>query len=379
MANDGIVDSHIHLYPRSEVTELAWCDDKHPLNGQHSVEEYLSAVGRSPKLRGFVFVEADRKSHVQSEAGWEYPLREVDWITRVAAGTPKSGEGHESEDAQLCLAIIPWAPIPLGSEALGRYVERVKVRAGSHSNLIKGFRYLVQDKPEGTMKQPHFVESLRWLGEHGYSFDLGVDHRNGGDWQLEEAFDMIRKAHEGVPEDNKVTVIVSMNRISSPGLKCCSTEVNPDHMCKPKMTRAPDTFAGGQDFKDWAKHIHNLAMLSSKIFMKISGGFSEIDPLPSQQTQLDFWTRVDMMSQTCNRISEWMNTVFAEFGPNRIMFGSDWPVCNVGGGGNSVAWKNVSLIFDRIPLIMFEIRKLYIETFQGIENLLICSVVYGGI
>ena len=209
MANGDIIDSHIHLYPQSEVEALAWCKDEHPLRGQYSVEEYLAASGSSPRYRGFVFVETDRKSHLNSGEGWEHPLGEVDWISRVAAGTPKPGEGHTPEHAQLCLAIIPWAPIPPGSELLCRYVEQAKARAGPGSKIIKGFRYLVQDKPRGTMTQPDFIESLRWLGEHDYTFDLGVDQRSGGNWQLEEALEMIRNAHDGVPEEKKVIVVFS--------------------------------------------------------------------------------------------------------------------------------------------------------------------------
>jgi L-rhamnono-1,4-lactonase len=74
---------------------------------------------------------------------------------------------------------------------------------------IKGFRYLVQDKPKGTMLTPGFVDGLKWLGRKGFVFDLGVDQHGGGKWQLEEAVEMIEKAHEGVPEDEKVTFIIS--------------------------------------------------------------------------------------------------------------------------------------------------------------------------
>ena len=376
MANDGIVDSHVHLYPQSEVATLAWCDDKHLLNGQYSVEEYLSAIGNSPRLRGFVFIEADRKSHLQSEAGWKYPLGEVDWITRVAAGTPKPGEGHKPEDAQLCLAVIPWAPIPLGAEALERYVEQVKARAGSRSHLIKGFRYLVQDKPEGTMTQPKFIESLRWLGEHDYTFDLGVDHRKGGEWQLEGAYEMIHKAHEGVLEEKKITVVIS-KRSPCPDLKCRATDFHPDHMCKPNMRAALDTITGTRELNSWAEKIHHLALLSSKTYMKVSGGFSEIDPLPCQQTQLDFWTRADMLSQTWKRIMGWIETVLEAFGPDHVMFGSDWPVCNLGGGGNLVAWKNVSLLFDAILSNIVPDPTLDIKTCSGTQSLLMCIAAHG--
>lgn len=107
MANEDIIDSHIHLYPQSEVGTLAWCKDEHPLNGQYSLEQYLSARKDSPKIGGFIFIETDRKNHLDSDEGWEYPLGEVDWISLVAAGNPKAGEGHTVEHAQLCLAIIP--------------------------------------------------------------------------------------------------------------------------------------------------------------------------------------------------------------------------------------------------------------------------------
>lgn len=99
--------------------------------------------------------------------------------------------------------------MPLGAVALSRYVEQVKIRAGHVSNRITGFRYLVQDKPKATMLQPGFIEGLRWLGEHGYAFDLGVDQRSGGLWQLHEAIEMICRAHEGLPEGKKVTVVIS--------------------------------------------------------------------------------------------------------------------------------------------------------------------------
>ena len=345
MAHEDIIDSHIHLYPQSEVATLAWCKDEHPLNGQYSIEQYLSARRDSSKIGGFIFIETDRTNHLDSDKGWEYPLAEVDWISRVAAGTPKPGEGHTAEHAQLCLAIIPWAPIPLGSEHLCKYVEQVKARAGSSGKLIKGFRYLVQDKREGTMTQPGFIDSLRWLGEHGYTFDLGVDQRSGGDWQLSEAVDMIREAHDGVEEEKKVTIVISKGYSSN--FMSQSNNVDLDHMCKPnmRMKEQHDQPTGSptdtRTFAIWAKRISELASLS-KTYMKISGNLSEIYPLPRQQDSQDFWVRAEMMRRIYSWVLVWMDQVLVEFGPSRIMFGSDWPVCNVGGGGNGVAWKNVS-------------------------------------
>ena len=207
--NVRIIDSHVHLYPQSEAETLAWCDEGNPLNGQFSINEYFSAIKRPEVPCAFIFIETDRKNHLDSEEGWEEPLREIDWITRVAAGKPRAGEGHTADHARYCLGIVAWAPMPLGPKVLSKYVLEAKARAGFHCTLIAGFRYLVQESPKGTMTQPGFIDSLRWLGEGRYTFDLGVDQSRGDDWQLDEAVEMIRKAHAGVPEDKKVTVIIS--------------------------------------------------------------------------------------------------------------------------------------------------------------------------
>lgn len=138
------------------------------------------------------------------------PLVEVSWLKRIALGTPREGEGHTNDDSKLCLAIIPWAPLPSGAEVLERYVERVKETAGESWGKVRGFRYLVQEKPKGTMLGKGFVEGLKWLGRKGFVFDLGVNQHDGGKWQLEEAVEMIGLAHEGMEkEEEKVTFILS--------------------------------------------------------------------------------------------------------------------------------------------------------------------------
>lgn len=211
--NYPIIDSHIHLFPESELDTLAWCGPSNPLRKQHSLDEYTAATGGLPSLEGFIFLETDRKHDLESGAkdgsGWEMPLMEVDWLKRIALGTPKEGEGHDAEQKSLCLAIIPWAPLPSGAEVLERYVGEVEKHAEGSFAKIRGFRYLVQDKPKSTMLGEGFIEGLKWLGRKGLVFDLGVDLHNGGKWQLEEAVEMVEKAHEGVDEKDKVTIIIS--------------------------------------------------------------------------------------------------------------------------------------------------------------------------
>jgi len=66
--------------------------------------------------------------------------------------------------------------------------------------------------------------------------------------------------------------------------------------------------------------------------MKLSGCFSEMpDGLKRRSAEEIF-----------EGIYPWLAVVLAAFGPSRIMFGSDWPVCTVGLGDEAwVKWKNV--------------------------------------
>ncbi|KAL9601818.1 MAG: hypothetical protein Q9219_002308 [cf. Caloplaca sp. 3 TL-2023] len=329
MTNQAIIDSHIHLYPSAELQSLAWCPESHPLHKQYSIEEYLSATQdlrthSAHTLKGFIFIETDRKSSLEeAEAGWEEPLRELDWIKRIADGFPREGEGHGPQHAQLCLGIVLWAPLPLGPEGLARYVDRVKERAGRTWQLVKGFRYLVQDKPAGTMLGDGFVESLRWMGRNGYVFDLGVDARRGGIWQLSEAVEMIEKAHEGAVDEEKVVVVIN-------------------HLCKPDMrVRDADGDPEGEAFNEWSREKARLASFP-QVYMKVSGCFSEIDGLPpaAEQGPLESLTRRKLLQNTREWVEKWLKDILTSFGSRRTMFGSDWPVCNVGGGGDEVSWIN---------------------------------------
>jgi L-rhamnono-1,4-lactonase len=207
-----IIDSHIHLYPSSEADTLSWCTPDHPLYGQRSIEEY-KADTQAPSLLGFVFVETDRKHDLETGAadgsGWEGPLQEIRWLRRIATGNPKDGEGHTADDASLCRAIVPWAPLPSGPAVMEKYLDKAKQEAGDAWLLVKGFRYLLQDKPHGTMLEQDFIDSLKLLGRRGYVFEVGVDQHRRGRKQLDELIEMVDRAHDGVEEDQKVKFIIS--------------------------------------------------------------------------------------------------------------------------------------------------------------------------
>jgi hypothetical protein len=59
------------------------------------------------------------------------------------------------------------------------------------------------------MLQLDFVEGLKWLGRQRLAFDLGVDARQGGLGQLREAAELIKRANDGVSQEDRIVVIIS--------------------------------------------------------------------------------------------------------------------------------------------------------------------------
>ena len=362
-----IIDSHIHLFPASHLPTLAWYGPNSPLGAQHSVDEYrlaASSVPTSPSpspdkfLRGFVFLETDRISSIEEQpssdnSGWKHALDEVSFLTRIALGEPVPGEGHRDVDRQLCLGIIPWAPVPGGPEVLARYMAQVRERTKSYEvwRKVRGVRYLVQDKPAGVMLQPNFVDGLRWLGRQGLTFDLGVDARQGGLHQLQEAVKMMDEVYRGAERNEQVTIVISKLRPLKNYLHCTD---HLDHLCKPNLRLPSDSLATHPEYLGWKNSITQMASISCKTYMKLSGAFSELPPIGPADPNID-----DLV----DRIQPWTDVVFDTFGAARVMFGSDWPVCNVGGGGNEVSWNRwrqvVECILERRGLTEEERRGVW--------------------
>jgi len=78
-----------------------------------------------------------------------------------------------------------------------------------------------------------------------------------------------------------------------------------DHIAKPRIKE--------NIIKPWAQNIHELAKRKN-VYCKISGLVTEADLIQWTETQLQ----------------PYFETVLEAFGPKRLMFGSDWPVCLAG-------------------------------------------------
>ncbi len=163
--------------------------------------------------------------------------------------------------------VVAWAPVE--SDDLLGYLEKL----GSHKKL-KGIRRLIQGEGDDFCARPQFVEGMRTLAKAGYSFDLCVYHS-----QLSAAIDLVRS----VPEMAFVL----------------------DHLGKPPIRTG--------DMAPWAAHIRELAALPN-VQCKLSGMVTEADP----------------KNWTPEQLRPYIHVALEAFGPERIQFGSDWPVSLLG-------------------------------------------------
>ncbi|PNS17338.1 hypothetical protein CAC42_7021 [Sphaceloma murrayae] len=315
-----IIDSHIHLWPVSAANPdgHAWMVAVPQLAKQHILSDYRKAARQDLpagySVEGVVYVETDRQYTSDTSRPIEQwakgPLDEIRFLRSIVEGDAR--ETH----ADLLKGIIPWAPLDQGPEVFEQWIDLAKRTAGEQTwSRIKGFRFLLQAiteraKFEQLVLSQAFTDTLKAFSkeDRNFVFDVGIDAHSGGLWQLEAWV----KVLEQVNGRGQGVVKFVMN-----------------HMCKPDMTESHTPGArGSPQFMSWAESIRAFASYP-RVYMKLSGAFSELSN-----------GVVDTVSaeEIAKRIKPWTDVVFEAFGPERIMFGSDWPVSNVRGPAGEDSW-----------------------------------------
>lgn len=171
-----------------------------------------------------------------------------------------------AETESLVQGVIGW--VPLASSGVGTELERLAM-----SPWLKGVRHVVQDEsdPEFLMG-PAFNEGIRRLREFKLSYDLLIFP-----WQLPATIKFV----DMHPEQPFVL----------------------DHIAKPAINSA-------QYDSEWEKNIRELAKRDHVIGCKFSGIVTEVRDAE--------WS-VDLLRP-------YWDVVMQAFGPERLMYGSDWPV-----------------------------------------------------
>ncbi|GAB5405688.1 MAG: amidohydrolase family protein [Aureliella sp.] len=228
---------------------------------------------------------------------WDYSAEQYEWINDemsvlrrdfgprdlAAAAGPKGIEKVVSVQARqtveesdwllsiadgsdLVAAVVGW--VPLASGSVREEVERL-----SHADKFRAVRHVVQGEPDDDfILGKQFNAGVAILKEYGLVYDVLIFAKH-----LENTIKFVDQH----PQQPFVL----------------------DHIAKP-------TIRGEQFDAAWAKHMKELAKRPN-VTCKFSGVATEVrDPTWDIATVQPYW-----------------DVALEAFGPKRLMFGSDWPVC----------------------------------------------------
>jgi L-fuconolactonase len=170
-----------------------------------------------------------------------------------------------AESNPFIAGVVGW--VDLQRNDVGRQLDQ----CASHPKF-KGVRHLVESEPaDDWLAQDAVVRGLGELAQRGLSYDLLVHTRH------------LKYAREVIEKTPQLRFVV-------------------DHVAKPPIKRA--------EIDQWAVGLKELAA-AGNVWCKLSGLVTEAD-----------WAnwRVEDLAPYVDKALEY-------FGPARLMFGSDWPVC----------------------------------------------------
>lgn len=145
-----------------------------------------------------------------------------------------------------------------------------------------GVRHVIHDeKDDDFMLRPEFVQGVKLLEQYSLSYDILIFAKH-----LPNTLKFV-----GQFSEKQIFVV--------------------DHIAKPNIK--------GQMLEQWAENIKLLAQ-HNNVYCKVSGMVTEAD--------WDNWQYEDFVP--------YLDVIFDTFGPERILIGSDWPVCLVAGPYHSI-------------------------------------------
>ena len=161
-------------------------------------------------------------------------------------------------------AVVGW--VDLCSENIEKRLEHY-----AQNPYLKGIRHIVQAEPENFVLKPEFQRGIGFLSQFNLVYDLLVYPS-----QLESGIELVSQF-----PDQKFVL---------------------DHCAKPQIKI--------QEIKKWTRDIRRIAE-EENVFCKVSGLVTEAD--------FKNWKPSDFLP--------YLEVVFDAFGEDRVLYGSDWPVC----------------------------------------------------
>ncbi|MBS1798199.1 MAG: amidohydrolase family protein [Acidobacteria bacterium] len=200
-----------------------------------------------------------------------------------------------ADECDAIRGVVGWAPI-VGSEFPG-VLDEFRQR-----KKLSGLRHILQAEPVDYMLRSDFNSGIRMLLQYGLAYDVLIYER-----QLPQAIEFVDRHPE------QVFVL--------------------DHIAKPRIRDGM--------VEPWSSMVREMGKREN-VWCKVSGLVTEAD-----------WT-----SWTAGLLKPYLDTVVDAFGPQRLLAGSDWPVCLVASG--YVRW--------------FEVLNDYFAKFSDAER----EAIFGG-
>ncbi|QDV45184.1 Amidohydrolase [Stieleria neptunia] len=171
-----------------------------------------------------------------------------------------------ADSQPLIKGVVGW--VDFASDQISDQLDRF-----ADNDKLKGLRHVVQDEPDDRfILGADFNSGIRKLAGRGLVYDVLIFAR-----QLESSIEFVR-SHADIP------MVL-------------------DHIAKP-------TIRDGELDRQWASQIRQIAALPN-LSCKFSGVVTEVrDTCWDVETIRPYW-----------------EVVLDAFGPDRLMYGSDWPVC----------------------------------------------------
>ena len=178
---------------------------------------------------------------------------------------------------------------------------RPQLEALARLPLVKGIRRLIQSEEAGFATQPDFIEGVQLLPDYGFSFDICIRRH-----QMSEIIQLVEQ--------------------------CPDVQFILDHFGKPDVRN--------NLMDPWREELQTLAEFPN-VYCKISGLATEAD--------FDNWTHAQLQAYIRHAVET--------FGPNRIVYGGDWPVSL-----QAIQWQTW------VDLIKETIREQYGQEADSILN-----------
>jgi len=171
--------------------------------------------------------------------------------------------------------VVGW--VPLVAPDLEQHLDRLAAHPAAVAGKLRAFRHVLQGEPDDAyMLRDDFNRGIRALTRRGLVYDILIFERH-----LPNAVTFVDR------HPDQAFVV--------------------DHIAKPRIATS--------ELEPWAKNIRELAR-RPHVACKLSGMVTE----------------ADVRTWTPEQLRPYFEVVLEAFGPDRLLFGSDWPVCLAGVG-----------------------------------------------